>query len=580
MHREFSIKQAQDLVSPETCQESRGNTRSRRSILGIGLSAVVASVVALKASFLPGAEVEIPTKNVILLIGDGAGYNTLLATAMYLGKFDRDTGKSSLVFDQPEWVKLACATYPLSLSSRAQNTGQQDPELIYDPAKAWDPQRGYEWLLKTAADSAAAGTAMATGKLTYNNAINWSDFDRPLGPTLVEIAKKKGKSTGVVTSVQWSHATPATLGGAKVAKRDDYETIARQMLSAGILDVIMGAGHPAFDNNGRPRSPDQYQYKYVGGEEIWKALEAARSRPEGTYLGFRPVVTKEEFAALCSGPTPAKVVGTAAVAETLQASRSDSKRRSTASAPVPDKKVIEGSSPAASSPAQQVLGQQTGKAGSDELEQEPFTQPLVETVPDLPTMVAGALNILDDNPQGFFLMVEGGAIDWANHANRADRMIEETVHFLSAIETVIRWVEKCGSWEETLVIVVADHETGLIWGPEADKIPFQPIVDHGPGKMPGFRYLSTKHSNSLVPLFARGVGADRFHAWVQGQDPVRGSYVHLTSIFHVIAEALTGEETGKKASHATGLEDAIGIDALLPPYRLSFFPSSVVRISD
>jgi len=537
-------------------ETTRGNWEpglSRRWVLGIGLVGAMVSIFALAGSILLAAEPETRAKNVILLIGDGAGYNTFLATAMYLGKFEPNTGKTKLEFEGPEWLRVACATYPLSLSSKPQRTGIQDPELVYDPAKAWDKQRGYQWLTKTATDSAAAGTAMATGQLTYNNAINWSDFDQPLSPTLVEIAKKRGKSTGVLTSVQWSHATPATLGGAKVAKRDDYETIARQMLSAGLLDVIMGAGHPAFDNNGQPRSPDQYQYRYVGGKEIWEALEAARGEPQGTYLGFRPVVTKEEFMALCSGPTPSKVVGTAAVADTLQASRSPSRMDSPTVTPQGDKKERGSSSQSNPGPGQPSSGSAVGTLPFDDLTAEPFLDPRVKTVPDLATMVAGALNILDDNPQGFFLMVEGGAIDWANHANRPDRMIEETIDFFAAIETVIRWVEKHSSWQETLVIITADHETGLIWGPEADKVPFQPLVDHGRGKMPGLRYLSTKHSNSLVPVFARGPGAEQFHQWVQGEDPVRGPYVHLTSIFHVIASAITGEQAGKEGQSATTL---------------------------
>ena len=564
MRKNHFSKPLSRSVPAETTRGNWGPGLSCRQVLGISLMGAMISIFALAGSILLGAEPETRAKNVILFIGDGAGYNTFLATAMYLGKFDPKTGKTQLEFEGPEWLRVACATYPLSLSSKPQKTGIQDPELVYDPAKAWDKQTGYQWLTKTATDSAAAGTAMATGQLTYNNAINWSDFDQPLSPTLVEIAKKRGKSTGVVTSVQWSHATPATLGGAKVPRRDDYETIARQMLSAGVLDVIMGAGHPAFDNNGQPRSPDQYQYKYVGGKEIWEALEAARAKPEGTYLGFRPVVTKEEFAALCSGPTPPKVVGTAAVADTLQASRSPSRMESPTVTPQGDKKETGSSSQSNPAAGQQSYGSAVGTLPSDDLTAKPFQHPRVKTVPDLPTMVAGALNILDDNPQGFFLMVEGGAIDWANHANRPDRMIEETIDFLAAIETVLRWVEKHSSWEETLVIITADHETGLIWGPQADKVPFQPLVDHGPGRMPGLRYLSTRHSNSLVPLFARGPGAERFHRWVQGEDPVRGPYVHLTSIFHVIASAITGEHTGKEGQSATAF--GLGTYLYLPVF--------------
>ncbi len=69
---------------------------------------------------------------------------------------------------------------------------------------------------------------------------------------MTELAKSPGRGAGVVTSVEWSHATPA-LGNAHAADRDDYQDIARQMLHGGVLDVIMGAGNPDFRQ--RRRAP-------------------------------------------------------------------------------------------------------------------------------------------------------------------------------------------------------------------------------------------------------------------------------------------------------------------------------------
>jgi len=430
------------------------------------------------------------------MISDGAGYNTWVATSMYQGRWEAATGRSRQIYDQEGWLHFGCATYPLSLADKPAGTNRQDPKLVYDPAKAWDPVKGYDWLRTTATDSAAAGTAMATGVKTYNNAINWSDEDRPLEPALPQLAKARGKSVGIVTSVQWSHATPATLGGARVPDRDDYEAIARQMLHSYWLDVIMGAGHPEYDHDGRPVEKGK-QYRYVGGDEIWKALEAARAKPDGTYQGFRPVVTREEFAALCSGNPPRKVVGTAPVATTLQVARS-------------------------------------GGAPND----PPFDDPLIDSVPNLAMMTEGALNILDDNPRGFFLMVEGGAVDWANHARHLGRMIEEQIDFLQAVEVVVRWVEKHSNWSETLVIITADHETGLLWGPNSAEKPFEPLGDRGAGQMPLAYYNSKGHSNSLVPLMARGFAAERFRQEIVGEDPRYGAYVDNTAIFRVIAQAL------------------------------------------
>lgn len=513
----------------------------------IAVSVAIVALAGVLADMAPEAAAqshERRAKNVILLIADGAGFNCFLAAAMYQGQYDAATGQPQLIVNKPGWLQLAASTYPLSLSTKPQRTGKQDPEIVYDPKKAWDHKAGYAWLTKTATDSAGAGTAMATGRRTYNNAINWSDWDQPIEPTLMQIAKSLGKSTGVVTSVQWSHATPATLGGAKVPKRDDYVSIARQMLSDGVLDVIMGAGHPQYDNNGLLLPEEKWDYRYVGGREIWEALEQARLQPGGTYLGFRPVVTKEAFDALCSGPTPPKVVGTAMVGATLQASRTP---RQSAEAGQKSQAGSAGgySSQAGGATLSPSLGVALPEAtaGADV---QPFADPLNTNVPSLQTMVCGALNVLDDNPNGFVLMIEGGAIDWANHANRADRMIEEMIDFLRSIETVVQWVETHSSWEETLVIVTADHETGLIWGPQSDKIPFQPLEDRGPGNIPGLRYNSTQHSNSLVPLYARGPGAEAFRNHVEGNDPVYGPYVHLASIFHVIVQAMQGPPVDQK----------------------------------
>ena len=190
------------------------------------------------------------------MIADGAGQNTWLAASMYQGR----VGKQ--VYDQPGWVRFSCSTYPLNLSHKPTGDAKQDRTLVYDPVKAWDAAprgakpgdfAGYACLTATPTDSAAAATALATGRKTYNNAINWSNDNRPMrGLTIAEIAKAAGKSVGVITTVQWSDATPAGLGGAHNVNRSNHAEIANEMLDGGWLDVIMGAGNPDFDDDGRP----------------------------------------------------------------------------------------------------------------------------------------------------------------------------------------------------------------------------------------------------------------------------------------------------------------------------------------
>ncbi|MEN6407729.1 MAG: alkaline phosphatase, partial [Thermoguttaceae bacterium] len=258
-------------------------------------------------------------KNVILMITDGGGYNQWLAASMYQGRVGRQ------LYDQPGWVRWSACTYPLNLFFRPTGNDRQLPFLVYDPAKAWDATpsddpsgmfAGYVYLTTTYTDSAAAATALASGQKTYNHAINWSNEGKPLrGQTIAEIAKSQGKSVGVVTSVPWSHATPAGLGGAHNISRDHYAEIAREMLGAAWLDVMMGAGNPDFDDNGKPLSATQrHDYKYVGGQDAWTALKSGK-------LAWKLIEKKSDFESLTSGTTPAKLVGAAQVGSTLQEKR-------------------------------------------------------------------------------------------------------------------------------------------------------------------------------------------------------------------------------------------------------------------
>ncbi|SQH74063.1 Alkaline phosphatase (fragment) [Shewanella benthica] len=72
-------------------------------------------------------------------------------------------------------------------------------------------------------------------------------------------------------------------------------------------------------------------------------------------------------------------------------------------------------------------------------------------------MTLKALDILSRDEDGFFLMVEGGQIDWAGHINDAGWMLHELIKFDEAVDAVYEWVK---DRDDTLVIITADHETG------------------------------------------------------------------------------------------------------------------------
>lgn len=108
-----------------------------------------------------------------------------------------------------------------------------------------------------------------------------------------------------------------------------------------------------------------------------------------------------------------------------------------------------------------------------------------------------ALNILDNNPEGFFLIIEGSQIDWEAHDNNTEGIITEMIDFDKAIGIAHKFAEEDGN---TLVIVTADHETGglTINGGNIEK-----------GKILG-RFSTTGHSGVMVPVFAFGPGSEEF----------------------------------------------------------------------
>jgi alkaline phosphatase len=112
---------------------------------------------------------------------------------------------------------------------------------------------------------------------------------------------------------------------------------------------------------------------------------------------------------------------------------------------------------------------------------------------------------------------------------------------------VVGWVETHSRWEDTLLIVTSDHETGYITGPGSGKeLPdgdlsktWEPLINKGKGKVPEMEWHHDYHTNSLVPLFAKGYGSERFATLADETDPVHGLYLDNTEIGHLMIELLT-----------------------------------------
>ena len=111
--------------------------------------------------------------------------------------------------------------------------------------------------------------------------------------------------------------------------------------------------------------------------------------------------------------------------------------------------------------------------------------------------VSTAINILNQNKKGFFLMVEGSQIDWAAHDNDQDETVSEVLDFDRAVKIACDYAERDG---QTLVIVTADHETGGL------------TINRGNLQSGNLitNFSSTGHTGVPVPVYAFGPGAEKF----------------------------------------------------------------------
>jgi hypothetical protein len=124
---------------------------------------------------------------------------------------------------------------------------------------------------------------------------------------------------------------------------------------------------------------------------------------------------------------------------------------------------------------------QANRAGAQPATETPYSVPRRLDVPDLPTMARGALNILDRNPNGLYLMIEGGAVDRAEHADdlgRDDRGEDRVRRHCGGASRLSRRQHQRQQLVEHLVIV-APTTIILLLGPDSDTVPFQDLKDNG-----------------------------------------------------------------------------------------------------
>nr|WP_307254249.1 alkaline phosphatase [Croceifilum oryzae] len=297
---------------------------------------------------MPGAEAKKKDgdeiRNVIVLIGDGMGPSYMTAYRYF--KDDPKTKvKESTAFD-PYLVGMQ-TTYP-----------EDEHENI--------------------TDSASAATAMSAGVKTYNNAIA-VDNDQSEVKTVLEEAKEKGKSTGLVATSEITHATPAAFGAHDISRKnmdaiaDDYYNELIQ--GKHKVDVLLGGGLNNF-----VRKDQNLVEKFKKD-------------------GYSYVTNREDL------------------------TRNQSK---------------------------QVLGLFAPGGLDKKIDRNTNT-------PSLQEMTKSAIDRLNQNEKGFFLMVEGSQIDWAGHDNDIVGAMSEMQDFEKAFQAAIDFAK---TDKHTLVVTTADHSTG------------------------------------------------------------------------------------------------------------------------
>jgi len=133
----------------------------------------------------------------------------------------------------------------------------------------------------------------------------------------------------------------------------------------------------------------------------------------------------------------------------------------------------------------------SGQFGTTHL---PYEYDGLGTLPHLSEMTTTALDILDNDPDGFFLMIESGRIDHAASANDIARDVFETVEFHNTAQLMINWAV---GRTDTLIIVTADHETGGL----------TVLQNNGKDHFPTVSWSTSGHTSTNVPVYAWGVNA-------------------------------------------------------------------------
>ena len=396
-------------------------------------------------------------KNIIVLLFDGMDWHTTQAAAIYKQQAITYTqGRGDVLsfqtYDKAETDFGFCVTSchnggskqdvdSQTVSNEGGNrSGGYNAELGGDTPWTRSASSSYlighhKGLTHVTTDSAASATSITTGKKTYNAAIA-VDYRGKQLKTIAHQLQKSGRAVGVVTSVPISHATPAATYAHNVT-RNDYQDISRDLLGLSSvshkrkplpgMDVVIGCGW------GIEKTDDSAKQgkNFIPGNKFLPADELSSINVDN---GGNYVVAQRS-----SGEKGGDVLRAAAEKATKDNSR------------------LFGffGTGAEHLPFQTADGKfdpTRGSKSADRYKPEEITEN-----PTLAEMTDAALQVLGSRDKGFWLLIESGDVDWANHNNNIDDAIGAVFSGEDAFNQITQWVEENSNWNETLLIVTADH---------------------------------------------------------------------------------------------------------------------------
>ena len=400
-------------------------------------------------------------KVIVLMVYDGLDWQTTRAAAIYRsGKVGYTVGRGTgLRFQDYRGAPTDfgfCVTSPhnetteFDVNTQTLTQPQSESQGGYDFHMAgstpWDLPKNAGYLFgwdqlryHPVTDSANAATAMVTGRKTYNGSVNVDPAGNQLPTVAHLLQQQRGFSIGVVTNVPISHATPAAAYAHNVS-RLDHQDLTRDLLGLPSIahpqeplpgvDVLLGAGW----SDDAATDVDQGANHHSGNKYL---TDVDRLRLDTT-AGGKYIVAERS-----AGQSGALLLEVAARTALQQ------------------KKRLLGVFGVKSGhlPFQTANGDYQPTDGVTPT--ETYSAADLKENPTLAEMTRTALSVLSMNPNGFWMMVEAGDVDWASHDINIDNAIGAVLSGDEAFEAVVKWVEEKQAWHETAIIVTSDHGHGF-----------------------------------------------------------------------------------------------------------------------